>query len=157
MPLFKAEKNTSSPSFKIRYFKTTHTITLSLKNCVCVCGGWHLSSCLWIRTDFSVNIHGYDLIRKEARYFTVPGIMPSFTSSRRNKREVGRKVPTYLDCLPAWEKLELGCFEAPTPESKCRSKGTPFFHAWLQKQPGAGLPELWLLLWMKRRSKNRKS
>lgn len=93
----------------------------------------------------------------ETSWLTVHGIMPSFTFSWRNKREMGRKLSTYLGCLPVWGKLELGCFGVPTPESKCRSKGTPFFHAWLQIQPGAGLPELWLLLWMKRGSKNRKS
>lgn len=55
-----------------------------------------------------------------------------------NKRDMGRKVSTYLGCFPVWGKPELDCCGPPKPESKCRSKETPFFHSWLQKQPGAG-------------------
>lgn len=105
-------------------------------------GGRKSVFCLYIRTDFSVDVHGYDLIKKWSKVIYSSRIIPSFIFPWWNKSEVGRKVFTYLGFLPVWGKLELGYCGAPTPQSKCQSKGNPFFYAWLQKLPGAGLPEL---------------
>lgn len=135
---FIRQKSCLPPIFKIRYFKTTHVIALSFKKWVgrgtyllSLNLNWFLCQYAWIRSDQKT--------RQGDLQFTY---YAKLYLSWRNKREVGKKVFTYLGCLPVWGKLELGCCGAPTPESKCRSRGTPFFRAWLHKQPGAWLPVL---------------
>lgn len=120
------------PSFKIRSFKTTLLLHYHLKS-----RGENLSSVSEFKLISSSICPDMIWSENEARWFTAHGLCQALPF-RGEIKEMGRKTSAYLGCLPVWGKLEVGCCGAPTPESKCRSKGTPFFHAWLRNSLAPG-------------------
>jgi hypothetical protein len=103
----------------------------------------------------SVHMHREDLIRKQGRVTSSSNSMPSFTFSWQNKREIWEegKCPRTLAASRLGESLNWATVEHQDQNPSAGPTEPHSSTLGCRKEPGARLPELELLLWMKRGSK----